>query len=853
MGGEKVLPAKHRFSEKFTSYSLPILIISILFTCILAIQLYPLPSFNTEIAEFAPDDSASAAAEEFGLEMGNQARQILVNVEMKDNSNVLSIDSLIKQHQDYFRFLNSTQGNGSEIEQIIAISEIIDLALFENDNQSGITSVSDWRDLLNRTVPEDLGVSDIASNEQILAYGSFVRSALISNDLESKELESWIGDRNSADDPTPFATSTLWIINIDSSLSPEVSKSTQVELRNLLNELSINSDLTYSAISADIISNDVDESTMKSLALLILLALTVVVIVLSLAFKTITGVLFPLTGLLMALTWTYGILSSFDVQFTALDVAVAPLVLGLGIDYSIHLQRRYEIHRNNGQSTVDAWLNSVENLALPLSLAVITTVAAFMANLFSPLPPLKSFGISLALGVVSAFFCSTVVVGCMHVVGEKLSGGKLSLASTGKLGEGFRNLMKFQSEQKVIILIITGLLTVGSVFGAMTIKTEFDLTDFLDEDMPVMQLRENMQSSYDYSSIQLVYLLIEPAGSLYSIEGGEILLESMESLDSTLPLTKGVVQPSGDSGRAQYHGIYTIIRDALELDPVWGESFNLRLYGEDVGKINLDGEINLGNALLNLSENNSVGDPLTGSTWAERVSDSVIIDSNGEIIKLRIGIYVNSGTNLENSEIVDDLRERVSSLESANQLGGLGAVVYLTGDMVKIDAVLTGMTNSQVQSTSISLIVSFLVLMILTRRFTPALVVIAPVGVAAFWVIGSMAALGLQWNVLTIMVTALTIGIGIDYSIHVWRRFEEELKINPDDNWEAVNRMHSSTGLALLMSAGTTICGFAVLILSPMPVVREFGLITSLTVFFSVILSLVVLPVLLVESNENGK
>jgi len=842
---------KHRFSEKFTRYSLPILMISLLVTIILSLQLYPLPSFNTEIAEFAPNDSASEAAEEFAIEMGNQNRQMLVNVEMKNGGNVLSIESLINQHNDYLRLLNSTNNGGSEIEQIIAISEIIDLALFENDNGSNISSVTTWNDLLNRTVPEDLGSSDIASNEQILAYGSFVSSAVISNDLDFKGLENWIDDRNTDKDPTPFATSTLWIIDIDSSLTHDESKTTQVELRTLMEQISIDSELKYSAISIDIISNDVDESTMKSLALLILLALTVVVIILSLAFKTITGVLFPLTGLLMALTWTYGLLSAFDVQFTALDVAVAPLVLGLGIDYSIHLQRRYEIHRNNGQSTVDAWLNSVENLALPLSLAVITTVAAFMANLFSPLPPLKSFGVSLALGVVSAFFCSTVVVGCMHVYGEKLTGGKLSLASTGSLGEGFRNLMNFQSEQKAIIMIVTGLLTVSSVFGAMMIKTEFDLTDFLDEDMPVMELREDLQNSYDYSSIQMVYVLIEPAGTLYALEGGNTLLDSMEYLDGALPHTKGVVQPSGDSGRTQYNGIYTIVRDALELDPNWGEEFNLRLFGDDIGKIETSEEINLGLALLNLSGNNTVGDPITGSTWAERVSDTAIIDENGEIKKLRISIYVNSGTNLENTEIVQDLRDLVETM--SGQLGGLGAVIHLTGDMVKIDTVLTGMTNSQVQSTSISLVVSFFVLMILTRRFTPALVVIAPVGVAAFWVIGSMAALGLQWNVLTIMVTALTIGIGIDYSIHVWRRFEEEIKSNPQDHWEAVNRMHSSTGLALLMSAGTTICGFAVLTLSPMPVVREFGLITSLTVFFSVILSLVVLPVLLVESNENGK
>ena len=819
-----------------------------MFTFILAFQLYPLPSFNTEIAEFAPSDSASEAAEEFGIEMGNQTRQILVNVEMKDGSNILSIESLLMQHNDYLKMLELTPNNGSEIKDIIAISEIVNLALYENDNGSNLSSVTNWNDLLERTVPDDLGISEISSNEQILAYGNFVRSAIISNDLVSTGLESWIDDRNTTKDPTPVAKSTLWIIDINPDLSPEQSKATQVELRNILNQISIDSELTYSSISVDIISNDVDESTMKSLTLLILLALTVVVVVLSLAFKTITGVLFPLTGLMMALTWTYGLLSAFDVQFTALDVAVAPLVLGLGIDYSIHLQRRYEIHRNEGQSTVDAWLNSVQNLALPISLAVITTVAAFMANLFSPLPPLKSFGISLSLGVVSAFFCSTVIVGCMHVVGERVSGGKLSLASTGSLGDRLAELMKFQNEQKAIIMIITGLLTVSSVFGAMVIKTEFDLTDFLDDEMPVMELRADLQESYDYSSIQMVYVLIEPLGSKYSIDSSDNLLDSMQYLDDTLPLTKGVVKSSDSSDRTQYHGIYTIIRDALELDPTWGENFNLKLFGDEVGKIDPNEEVSLGLALLNLSANITVGDPLTGSTWQERVNDAALIDEDGEIKKLRISIYVNSGTNVENTEIVKDLRDRVEDV--SNQLALDGAIVHLTGDMVKIDTVLTGMTNSQVQSTSVSLIVSFFVLMLLTRRFTPALVVIAPVGVAAFWVVGSMAALGLQWNVLTIMVSALTIGIGIDYAIHVWRRFEEEIK-DTDDNWKAVSKMHSSTGLALLMSAGTTICGFAVLTLSPMPVVREFGLITSLTVFFSVILSLVVLPVLLVESNEK--
>ena len=61
-------------------------------------------------------------------------------------------------------------------------------------------------------------------------------------------------------------------------------------------------------------------------------------------------------------------------------------------------------------------------IRMALSLAVVTTVFAFLANSFSPLPPLQAFGFTLALGVVSAFIASTVTVGAVHVVVEKITG-----------------------------------------------------------------------------------------------------------------------------------------------------------------------------------------------------------------------------------------------------------------------------------------------------------------------------------------------------------------------------------------------------------------------------------------------
>ena len=179
------------------------------------------------------------------------------------------------------------------------------------------------------------------------------------------------------------------------------------------------------------------------------------------------------------------------------------------------------------------------------------------------------------------------------------------------------------------------------------------------------------------------------------------------------------------------------------------------------------------------------------------------------------------------------------------------ATVHVTGDLVVLESVLDGLSLTQIESTTISLIVSFLVLFVLTRRVTPAIIVLFPVGVASLWVVGSMALIGLKWNVLTVMVTALTLGIGIDYSIHMWRRFEVELA-KRGDHWEALRAALDTTGVALILSAVTTMTGFAVLLFSPMPIIQDFGLITAITVMYSLILSLMLLPVL-VELAARGQ
>ena len=484
---------------------------------------------------------------------------------------------------------------------------------------------------------------------------------------------------------------------------------------------------------------------------------------------------------------------------------------------------------------------------MPLGLAVVTTVAAFLANLVSPLSPVANFGIALALGVICAFVASTLVVGALHVKIDGLqkitSGENLSLPMLTK------QLVAFQTKQQFAVILMTIIISIASIFGALSLTTEFDLTDFLDDDLEVMKTSNQLQTEYESAGWKLVYILIEPETNEQEIAGNIELLDHLRLLHFELKVNSDVVGTSAVNPSPSYDGIYVVLRDAIIQDEQFGLDHSLEVYDGDVLPLRGVDEIDLVSALIELSENETLSDPVSGKTWSQRVENTVNLE-DGKIKHLRIEVRVDASTSEESARVIADFQEMVyGDGKISSSLDGV-AVVYVTGDLVTLQSVLDGLSISQLESTLLSLAASLGVLFILTRKFVPALVILTPVGLAAIWVVGSMALMGLSWNVLTVMVTALSLGIGIDFSIHMWKRLELELERADVSREEALASAMSTTGVALIMSGLTTSLGFMVLIFSPMPVIQDFGVITAVTVAFALLLTLFVLPVL-VELTEN--
>jgi len=154
------------------------------------------------------------------------------------------------------------------------------------------------------------------------------------------------------------------------------------------------------------------------------------------------------------------------------------------------------------------------------------------------------------------------------------------------------------------------------------------------------------------------------------------------------------------------------------------------------------------------------------------------------------------------------------------------------------------LTESQFLSTGLCIIISVIILILVYRRFTLGIIAMIPVFITTIWILGTMYFLGYSLNVLTITVTSLTIGCGIDYAIHATERFRLIADKTGNIN-NAVYETISRTGGALLIAAFTTVLGFVVLIFAPIPPQVQFGVISAITITYAFLLSVLVFPLVL--------
>ena len=178
--------------------------------------------------------------------------------------------------------------------------------------------------------------------------------------------------------------------------------------------------------------------------------------------------------------------------------------------------------------------------------------------------------------------------------------------------------------------------------------------------------------------------------------------------------------------------------------------------------------------------------------------------------------------------------------------------VGLTGSPFVREGQLDATTNSLQTSLPIAAAAAMVLLLLAMRSIRYAVVTIIPIRLVVVWLYALMYLIGFSLNFVTATIGAISIGVGIDYSIHMAERFREELR-RAATNMQALRQAANGTGVALVASAASSIVGFTILGFAPMPMFSSFGFLTAIMIFLALAASLVVLPsLLLLVTSEKA-
>jgi predicted RND superfamily exporter protein len=152
--------------------------------------------------------------------------------------------------------------------------------------------------------------------------------------------------------------------------------------------------------------------------------------------------------------------------------------------------------------------------------------------------------------------------------------------------------------------------------------------------------------------------------------------------------------------------------------------------------------------------------------------------------------------------------------------------------------------QSQLVSVATSLFLVFLIIALSNRSLAAGLIGIIPLSISILINFAVMGFLGIKLNIGTSMVASVSVGIGIDYTIHYIESYKREYRASGGKG-DYLRRAFASSGKAIIINAVSVGAGFAVLLLSRFVMLEDLGLLIALTMGTSAFVSLTVIPVLL--------
>ncbi len=526
----------------------------------------------------------------------------------------------------------------------------------------------------------------------------------------------------------------------------------------------------------------------------------------ALAMLTIRGVLLPSLVVVTSLIWTWGTQAMLEVPIYIAGTLVPPILLAIGCADGIHVMERYfhEAHVNDDRD--EAVIRTMTALWRPVLFTSITTAIGFGSLMIGRMTVYQAFGFTTAVGILAAMAMSLTLLPALLAVMP------LPRATTTR------------QKDSIVPVALTTLGDALQRHRRLTLATSVALS--------IVLLVASTGLRLDYSWVES----LEPGSSVLEADR---LLRTRHGGTMPMNIVVSAAEPGGMKDPALLRGIDQVLTD--------------------------------------LGAHRHVGDTRSIAEYIKRMNEAMHendpaelrIPDSRELVAQYLLLYSMSGNPAELDDMIDydyqrahmgvllrsdwlsDMQEIIDLAEVSldKHVRPLGAEAIITGSTMIQKTVFDLIHLSQVYSLTTATILVALFMVVLFRSFRDAAICMVPAvftGIANF---GGMALFDKPIGPTDTMVSAIALGIGIDYSIHLMSRTREVMAQGMPVADAVVEAMRT-TGRAILFNGVVVVAGFTVLALSTTPSNATFGIQVALNMGLCCIAALVLLPAVLAVASE---
>jgi predicted RND superfamily exporter protein len=647
----------------------------------------------------------------------------------------------------------------------------------------------------------------------------------------SSSLQNFAIDTN--DDGIIDTAVILFALKAADENNDDVQKRKIVEIQNHIDQRATpKTEMTQTGLV--VVLHEVTDRLYDDLLTMLPMSLGIVIALMIIFHRNWLAIPVVLVPIFCALIWTLGIVSLSPVVLTPMIVAAGPILVGIGVDYGLHVANRIVEFKDEGNKMPKATYLALLTTGKATLLCAITDSIGFSALFISPIIPMRTVGFTMIIGVICSFFLTVSMTPAIM---------KLTDYSRHK-NEGWKKIAILSTKQWKAILLVVLLTTAYSIARISVLDQDMRGDESAPEDIDSIQKLGEYSEKFEAGQTGILLINNEterekPAAKDLDIldimnwTQGEINNITIENRN-----TNKIINVSAFSIVDFFKSAHiTIIIEDLEGDALFEfdgsfwDFLHSDFFGDDYALVDL-------NPFYNREDLRSDMIDVFYDSFTDEMRAMLLTDEYDKALIYVSMPYVNiADTTIVVNDIdrIAEIRNRQMSFENAQ-------MSQLTGGPPVTIAINEGIQETQFDTIKLSLLLVLIALIFVFWSVKFGFITFLPILLVILWYPATVDAGGTNLNIFTAMVGTIIIGIGIDNSIQISERIREE-GATP----EGIQKAVENTGQSVVEATFTTMGGvFSGVIISfyrtQFVGLRNFFALIITLVLFSLLMAVFALP-----------